>query len=165
MRKKGQKNEKKSCVSIEDLDKKFDKLMRFKAQYKKKLEKSETADCRLEKLKKILGDLDKELNESILKEAGVLIDKPLECHEEETGILIDNLLERHETDDITLGTWQEQETKRNLEEDKQRFILKPNASASGRKQYIKDIVSLFKDNAHKDPEIGLVGNERKPIGN
>jgi len=149
MRKKGQKNEKKSCVSIEDLDKKFDKLMRFKAQYKKKLEKSETADCRLEKLKKILGDLDKELNESMLKE---------------TGALIDNL-ERLETDDITLGTWQEQETKRNLEEDKQRFILKPNASASGRKQYIKDIVSLFKDNAHKDPEIGLVGNERKPIGN
>ena len=149
MRKKGQKNEKKSCVSIEDLDKKFDKLMRFKAQYKKKLEKSETSDCRLEKLKKILGDLDKELNESMLKE---------------TGALIDNL-ERLETDDITLGTWQEQETKRNLEEDKQRFILKPNASASGRKQYIKDIVSLFKDNAHKDPEIGLVGNERKPIGN
>ena len=149
MRKKSQKNEKKSCVSIEDLDKKFDKLMRFKAQYKKKLEKSETADCRLEKLKKILGDLDKELNESMLKE---------------TGALIDNL-ERLETDDITLGTWQEQETKRNLEEDKQRFILKPNASASGRKQYIKDIVSLFKDNAHKDPEIGLVGNERKPIGN
>ena len=149
MRKKSQKNEKKSCVSIEDLDKKFDKLMRFKAQYKKKLEKSETADCRLEKLKKILGDLDKELNESMLKE---------------TGALIDNL-ERLETDDITLGTWQEQETKRNLEEDKQRFILKPNASASGRKQYIKDILSLFKDNAHKDPEIGLVGNERKPIGN
>ncbi|OGT09479.1 MAG: hypothetical protein A2V89_01525 [Gammaproteobacteria bacterium RBG_16_37_9] len=149
MRKKSQKNEKKSCVSIEDLDKKFDKLMRFKAQYKKKLEKSETADCRLEKLKKILGDLDKELNESMLKE---------------TGALIDNL-ERLETDDITLGTWQEQETKKNLEEDKQRFVLKPNASASGRKQYIKDIVSLFKDNAHKDPEIGLVGNERKPIGN
>ena len=113
------------------------------------MEKSETADCRLEKLKKILGDLDKELNESMLKE---------------TGALIDNL-ERLETDDITLGTWQEQETKKNLEEDKQRFVLKPNASASGRKQYIKDILSLFKDNAHKDPEIGLVGNERKPIGN
>ena len=164
MRKKSQKNEKKSCVSIEDLDKKFDKLMRFKAQYKKKLEKSETSDCRLEKLKKILGDLDKELNESMLKETSALIDKLLECYEGETGALIDNL-ERHETDDITLGTWQEQETKRNLEEDKQRFILKPNASASGRKQYIKDIVSLFKDKVHKDPEIGLVGNERKPIGN
>ena len=39
MNKKDQKKWKNSYTAVEDLDKKFDKLMRSKAQYKKKMEK------------------------------------------------------------------------------------------------------------------------------
>ena len=85
--------------------------------------------------------------------------------QEEIGSLIKKLPEGREIDNITLGARREQGIEKSREKNKQETKLKPDASRTESKQYIKNMVSLLKDNTHKDAKIGLVGNERKSAGN
>lgn len=126
------------------LDSQFDGLVQIKSQSGE--QEAESFTDRLEKLKKEIAAIDKECNEVIQKE---MMD------------FIGYLLKYHKTGDVSSTVLRER-----IEEAKQKIKLKSNARETERKQYIRDVVSLLRDDyVNKDHEKELEENGQKIIGN